>query len=85
MEQISKVIKKMRRMFCFGEYADIVKQSADIILFEEEDGTFAVDCIKFDYYDEIVFYPKSGIYFNPEHGRSRLLLACSSIEDFLNI
>ena len=61
-----QIVEKMRRMFCFGKYRDIMRQKANVHFTETDDG-FRLDGITFDFYDRIVVTPGK-IRFMPEHG-----------------
>ena len=79
---VVKVIAKMRSIFCFGEYKDIVKNDP-LIEVSLRDNKLVLGSISFNSWDSIIFTPTC-VRFCPEHGNSKTLMTFESVEDFLS-
>ena len=78
---VLKVIAKMRKIFCFGKYKDLMSGSPSIRV-DLRDGKLVLSSISFDSWDRLIFYPTK-IIFRPDHGHEEILMKFNSIEDFL--
>ena len=81
-ELIAKIIAKLRAIYRFTPYAEIIKQNPTIELFEIQ-GEIRLTSIRFSLYDTIIFYPTC-ITIEPEHGNRKVLAEFESIDEFLN-
>lgn len=82
-DTLDKVVCKLRKLFCFGEYREIMETKPCASLSMSKKG-WKIETITFDCYDSIYATPR-GVWYSPEHGRSRQLLAFESFEDFLTL
>lgn len=80
---VVNVVAKMRKIFCFGEYNNIVKNDPLIEVTLKGDK-LVLDSISFNSWDSIIFTP-TRVRFCPEHGNSRTLMKFKNVEDFLSL
>ena len=82
-EKLDAVVEKLRRLFSFGMYKEVIEQDPEVTLWKV-DGKWEIYSIRFAFYDEIsVGY--SGVWYRPEHGDSKQLIGFKGFDDFLSI